>query len=67
MRPVWNSFEAQQDFLTEELRKCQQHMVREEKELNALKERLRTDEEEITRLGSSARAALLNLGRDTTP
>ena len=42
-------------------------MVRDEKELNAFKERVRTDEEGITRLGSSAREALLNVGRDATP
>ena len=34
---------------------------------NEFKERLRTDEAEITRLDSSARAALLNLGREATP
>ena len=67
MRSVWKSFEAQQKFLAEELRKCQQNLVRDEKELNAFKDRLRTDEEEINRLGSSARAALLNLGRDADP
>ena len=67
VKPVTRSFEAQQDFLAEELRKCQQNMVRDEKELNAFKDRLRTDEEEIARLGSSARAAMLNLGRDATP
>ena len=66
MRPVWKSFEAQHDFRAEELRKCQQNMVRDEKELSAFKERLRTDEEVISRLGSSVRAALLNLGRDPT-
>ena len=61
MRPFWKSFEAQQDFLAEELRTCQQDVVRDMKELNAFKDRLRTDEEGITRLGSSARMALLNL------
>ena len=40
---------------------------RDEKDLNTFKDRLRTDEEEITRLGFSARAALLNLRRDATP
>ena len=35
--------------------------------MNAFKDRLRKDEEEITRLGPLARAALLNLGRDATP
>ena len=50
-----------------EPRKCQENMIRYEKGLNAFKDRLRTDEEEITRLGSSARTALLNLGREATP
>jgi len=54
MRPVWKSYEAQQDFLTNELEKCQARMVQDEKEMSAFKERLKNDEDEITRLGSSA-------------
>ena len=67
IRPVWKAFGAQQGFLAEELRRCQQNMIGDEEELTAFKAKLRTDGQETTRLGSSSRAALLHLGRDSTP